>query len=225
MVKAIISLSGGMDSATVLACALENKREVFAISFSYGSKHQAYENSASIQIARHYGVQHRFIDLCTVMTGFKSNLLKTGGNIPEGHYEADNMKLTIVPARNIIFASILAGIAVSEGAEEIWLGVHTGDHAIYPDCRPDFVRTMEEAIQIGTDSHIKLVTPFLYDNKKIILRYGMINKVPYHLTRTCYKAQPTACGKCGSCQERLAAFEQLGVEDPIDYESREVLPR
>jgi 7-cyano-7-deazaguanine synthase len=225
MVKAIVSLSGGMDSTTVLASALES-REVLAVSFSYGSKHQMYENEASIKVAAHYNVPHKFIGLCDVMASFKSNLLKTGGAIPEGHYEADNMKLTVVPARNIIFASILAGVAVSEDASEIWMGVHAGDHAIYPDCRPGFVMAMENAIRKGTgNDRFMLISPFLYGKKQDILAYGLKNNVPYHLTRTCYKDQPVACGKCGSCQERLESFRLTGVEDPVEYESREVMPK
>lgn len=226
MVKAIVSLSGGMDSTTVLAAAIESGRDVIAVSFGYGSKHQMYENEASSMIAQHYNVPHRFINLCDVMASFRSNLLKTGGAIPEGHYEAESMKLTVVPARNIIFASILVGVAVSEDANSIWMGVHAGDHAIYPDCRSKFVLAMEKALQLGTgNDYLSIVTPFLYGDKQSILEYGIKHNVPYHLTRTCYKDQSIACGKCGSCQERLSAFKAVGVEDPIEYQSREIMSK
>ncbi len=216
--KAFVSLSGGMDSATVLQLALDMGREVEAVSFYYGSKHNRYENEAAKAIADHCRIPFRLIDWSSIAQGFHSNLMQDGGEIPEGHYQATNMSLTVVPARNLIFASILAGIAWSERAGEVWLGIHAGDHAIYPDCRPGFFNAMSLAVDMGTDGNVSLRAPFLYDTKFGILEYGSKHGVQYQLTRTCYKDQPIACGKCGACQERLEAFAQRGLKDPIEYE-------
>ncbi len=216
--RAIVSLSGGMDSATVLAEALAAEREVIAVGFCYGSKHNPFENEAARRLAVHYGLPFKLIDWTGVADGFKSNLLCSGGPIPEGHYQEATMSLTVVPARNLIFSSILAGLAWSVEAGEIWLGIHAGDHAIYPDCRPEFYRAMRAAVETGTDNRVTLIAPFLEVTKVEILRRGLGLGVPYGLTRTCYKDQPRACGKCGACQERLEAFQRNGVKDPVEYE-------
>jgi 7-cyano-7-deazaguanine synthase len=137
------------------------------------------------------------------------------------------MKQTVVPARNMIFASVLAGLAASTGADEVWMGMHAGDRAIYPDCRIEFVRSMCETIVLGTGMPIRLITPFVNDTKRDILKIGlgMAPPVPYHLTRTCYSDRPVACGRCGSCQERLESFKLLGLEDPLEYASREIMKK
>lgn len=223
--KAVVSLSGGMDSTTLLGRVMENECCVLTVGFTYGSKHNQYENEAARNVARHYGVPFRLIDLTSVMAGFKSDLMKSGGEIPEGHYEAESMKRTVVPARNMIFTSVLAGVAWSDEAEEVWLGIHAGDHHIYPDCRPLFYRCMNEAVQAGTDNRVVVRAPYLYLTKAQIVTEGVRLGVPYHLTRTCYKDSPIACGRCGSCQERLEAFKINRVSDPIRYESTEILPK
>lgn len=223
--KAIVSLSGGMDSVTVLADAVASERDVEAVGFYYGSKHNVFENAAAQEVAAHYGVPFRLIDLSSIMESFKSDLLLSGGDVPEGHYEQSNMSRTVVPGRNIIFISVLTGIAWTRDALEVWLGIHAGDHAIYPDCRPDFFTAQRAAVEFGTGHKVTLRAPFLFVNKQQILERGHELGVPYHLTRTCYKAQPMACGKCGSCQERLEAFAKLGRPDPIEYESRVLLPK
>lgn len=218
MKKIIISLSGGVDSAVTLAFALEQGCECLPVIFRYGSKHSRYESNAAVRIACHYKIPFRIIELTDVMKGFKSNLMMGGGEIPEGHYGNENMNQTVVPARNIIFISILSGLAQSIGAEEVWLGVHGGDHSIYPDCRPEFYCAMRRAIQLGTDGKVDVLAPFLYTNKIHIVQKGIPLGVPFELTRTCYKEQKLACGKCGSCIERLEAFSKNGIIDPIQYE-------
>jgi len=227
--KALVSLSGGMDSTTVLTAAFRQAQitggEVQAVSFCYGSKHNPYENLAAVQIAKHYGIQHELIDLSQVGALLNSNLLRSGGPIPEGHYQADNMSQTVVPGRNLIFISILTGLAWSRGLNSIWLGIHQGDHVIYPDCRIEFFDAMNSAVMHGTDHAVSLEAPFLRGDKTTIIEFGRANDTPYHLTRTCYKDQPIACGRCGACQERLEAFRNNGIEDPIEYEAREALAR
>lgn len=218
--SAVVALSGGMDSATVLGEAISRLgiKNVLSVGFYYGSKHNAFENVAAENVADYYGVPFNLIDLSETFKGFSSNLLLSGGEIPEGHYEDKNMSLTVVPGRNIIFASILAGYAWSMGKNSIWLGIHAGDHFIYEDCRPAFYKQMNEAIKAGTGNRVSLYAPFIDDTKVGILRRGLELGVPYELTRTCYKNSPIACGKCGSCQERRAAWKSLGKEDPTVYE-------
>ena len=130
------------------------------------------------------------------------------------------MKKTVVPGRNLIFASVMASLAESIEANEIALGVHAGDHHIYPDCRPEFIKTLDSVIYLSTDKKVEVVTPFVGLDKTLILLegYNQHPPVPYGLTRTCYKDQGTACGKCGSCRERLEAFASINKDDPIQYD-------
>lgn len=216
--KVVMALSGGMDSTTMLGLLIESRNNVECVSFSYGSKHNPYENEAARLVAAHYKVPLTHIDLSSVMGSFKSDLLTSGGDIPEGHYNDASMSRTVVPARNIIFLSILAGFAWSVDATAIAIGIHQGDHAIYADCRTEFYKAMDSAIYIGTDRRVEIIAPLLDEDKTDILYHGLSINVPYHLTRTCYKAQPLSCGKCGSCTERLEAFADMGIPDPIQYE-------
>ncbi len=195
---------------------MDENWEVECFGFDYGSKHSTYELPAAKRIASYYGVPFSIIDLTEIGRHLSSNLLKSGGPIPEGHYKAENMKLTVVPCRNIIFLSILAGIAESKKADIIAIGIHQGDHAIYPDCRLEFFRQMDRAIRLGTDGKVSLYAPFLSTDKTGIVKWGLQHGVPYRLTRTCYKDQPEPCGKCGSCVERLEAFEKNGAKDKTD---------
>ncbi|RLF30303.1 MAG: 7-cyano-7-deazaguanine synthase QueC [Thermoplasmata archaeon] len=215
----VVSVSGGMDSATVLRYS-DILGKTLAVNFTYGSKHNEYERECAVRLCQHFGIDLIRLDLSNVGKALKSNLLLSGGEIPEGHYEDENMKLTVVPGRNMIFTSILAGIAESNGAGKIFLGIHSGDHAIYPDCRPEFLIAMNDAVMAGTDNKVCLEAPFIYSDKESILRWGYEHGVPYEMTRTCYKHQPLACGKCGACQERLEAFRLIGKTDPVAYEEK-----
>jgi len=215
----IVALSGGLDSATMLAQCIAEGGTPFCISFYYGSKHNEYENKASIEIAEYYKVPLKHIDISGITQEFHSTLLKSGGEIPEGYYTDKNMSQTVVPARNLIFLSILAGIANSRDISTIGIAVHQGDHAIYPDCRPNFISSVQKTIELATDGQLNnLYTPFLFLTKTDIVKIGLDLSVPYHLTRTCYKEQELACGHCGACTERLEAFKLNGKEDPILYE-------
>lgn len=226
--KAVIALSGGMDSAALLGFAKAQGMEVVrALHFQYGSKHNQYEYGAAAAVAQHYGVPLQVVNLGELFgnLGSHSNLLLPEGDIPEGHYEAETMTQTVVHGRNMVFASILGACAWANSADIVYLGVHSGDHAIYPDCRPEFVYAMSDAVLYGTDEKVHLDAPFLDWNKTKIIEWGLQADVPFQYTRTCYKDQLISCGKCGSCQERLEAFANNGVEDPIKYESRELLPK
>ena len=211
-----------MDSATTLGYYLSKGHDVFPINFVYGSKHNIYEKECAIKLCKHYEINNLpIINLNFINDLFTSDLLKSGGEILEGHYESENMKSTVVPGRNLIFASILAGYAESINADHIALGVHAGDHAIYPDCRKDFIDSLKETINKSSDGKINVLAPFLNLNKAEILKigYNLPKKfiIPYEITRTCYSDRKLSCGKCGSCNERLEAFETLKISDPIEY--------
>jgi 7-cyano-7-deazaguanine synthase len=218
--KVVLGLSGGMDSATLCGYYLDKGYQVVPVSFNYGSKHNPYEIEMARKLADYWGLNIQYINLDFINSLFKSNLLSSGGEIPEGHYQQENMSQTVVPGRNIIFASIMAGYAWSIGAEIVAIGAHLGDHAIYDDCRAGFNAAMNAALIAGTGDRVRLEVPFQYLDKTGILKvgYGLKNPVPYELTRTCYKEQELSCGCCGSCQERLEAFKNIGVKDPIRYE-------
>jgi len=223
-----MGLSGGMDSATLLGLLLEQGCEVHCCQFLYGSKHSAYESQAAVNVVKFYlekgfPVHLEVFDLRQSFINFSSALLKTGGEIPEGNYTDISMKQTVVPGRNLIFISLMAGYAESIRASDVALGVHSGDHEIYPDCRPEFIVAAREVVKASTEGKVNIIAPLLAEDKTGILRIGMeLNPpVPYKLTRTCYKDQAASCGKCGSCVERLSAFNDLGLEDPIQYEDRE----
>lgn len=216
--RVLLSLSGGIDSATVLSLLLRQGYQVTAVSFYYASKHNAYENEAARQLAKYYEISLLEIDIASVMQAFESNLLLTGEAVPEGHYEHESMKKTVVPARNLIFISIMAGIAISKNIPIIALGVHQGDHFIYPDCRPDFIESARKTVELASDGQCTIMTPILHDNKASVVRLGIFSQLPFHLTRTCYTEDEIACGKCGSCVERLEAFEKNGMTDPIPYQ-------
>lgn len=214
----LIVLSGGMDSTTALAWAKSNHNVLGAVSFWYGSKHNDKEWEAAQQIARHYCVALNRVRLDFVAEQFKSDLLLTGGDVPEGHYADPSMKRTVVPFRNGIMLSIAAGFAESIGADAIVLGNHYGDHAVYPDCRKAFVDPMALAIKEGTYANIELLAPFTAIGKHDIAKLGADLGVPFELTWSCYKGGDKHCGKCGTCVERKEAFSLAGIQDPTVYE-------
>jgi 7-cyano-7-deazaguanine synthase len=218
--KAVIVLSGGMDSTTALAWAKNDPRVEVAgvLHFQYGSKHNRQELMAVEKIAEHYAVKLEVVHLADVARLFKSDLLNTGEAVPEGHYADESMKKTVVPFRNGIMLAIAAGYAESIGADMVVLGSHQGDHAIYPDCRVEFIGAMSHAIGLGTYAEIKTATPFQFADKTEIARTGHKLAVPFELTYTCYKGGEKHCGKCGSCTERREAFQLANVPDPTVYE-------
>lgn len=216
---AIVVLSGGMDSATALAWALKEGVSVIGcLSFEYGSKHNDREWEHAQRIAAHYDIPIKRVSLGFIGEHFESDLLKRGGDIPEGHYADESMKRTVVPFRNGIMLAIAAGYAESLGCESVILGNHYGDHAIYPDCRVSFIEPMAEAIKAGTYTQVSLKSPFARIDKTAIAKLGGELGVPYHLTYSCYKGEQKHCGKCGTCVERKEAFELSGVPDPTEYQ-------
>jgi len=217
--KVVVLVSGGMDSVTALNHAKAQGYEIAAgLSFDYGSKHNHKELPMAKWHCDQLGVDHRIVNLNFMDELFESDLLKSGGDIPEGHYEAENMKQTVVPFRNGIMLSIAAGYAESIGAEALVIAAHSGDHAIYPDCREDFMRPMAEAITAGTYEKIEVLRPFIQMRKEDIAKRGGELKVDFRQTWSCYKGGELHCGKCGTCVERIEAFALAGMEDPTIYD-------
>lgn len=222
--KTLYVLSGGMDSTVALAIAMthlgpDEKDRVETITFNYGSKHNDRENEAAKKIADHFGVKNTLVKMPFINELFKSDLLKSGGEVPDGHYADPSMKRTVVPFRNGIMLAIAAGFAESIGAKMIVLGNHAGDHAIYPDCRSSFTDPMSVAIREGTYAEIVVSRPFEKSNKTNIARFGADVKAPFALTYSCYKGGEKHCGSCGTCYERREAFRDAGLTDPTQYES------
>ncbi|HEY0944614.1 MAG TPA: 7-cyano-7-deazaguanine synthase QueC [Opitutaceae bacterium] len=220
----VVLCSGGMDSVTALHWARAHHRVVGALSFDYGAKHNAREIPFAAGHCAQLGVPHQIIRLPFVNELFASDLLQSGGAIPEGHYEAGNMKQTVVPFRNAIMLSIATGYAESIGGEALVIAAHGGDHAIYPDCREDFMRAMGDAMRLGTYAEVQLLRPFIAMNKGAIAAEGARLGVDFSHTWSCYKGGARHCGKCGTCVERREAFALAGLSDPTEYESVEPLP-
>lgn len=222
--KVVVLCSGGMDSVTALYAAARAHDVTAAVSFDYGSKHNHREIPFAAEHARHLGVRHEVIPLRFMDTLFSSALLSSGAEIPEGHYEALNMKQTVVPFRNAIMLSIAAGFAESIEAEGLVIAAHGGDHAIYPDCREDFMRAMGDAMRLGTYAEVRLLRPFIALTKGQIAGEGARLGVDFSRTWSCYKGGAIHCGKCGTCVERREAFAEAGLKDPTVYASTAALP-
>jgi 7-cyano-7-deazaguanine synthase len=220
----VVLCSGGMDSVTALHWARREHEVAAAVSFDYGAKHNHREIPFAAEHADKLGVRHLTIPLDFVNRLFASNLLQSGGPIPDGHYEAENMKQTVVPFRNGIMLSVACGLAESVGAAGVVIAAHSGDHAIYPDCREDFMRAMGDAMRLGTYAGVKLLRPFIALNKGQIAAEGARLGVDFARTWSCYKGGREHCGRCGTCVERREAFSAAGLTDPTLYASTEQIP-
>lgn len=214
--KSLIILSGGMDSVTLL----HDRREeiALAVTFDYGSNHNAREILCAIKNCEKLGIEHIIIPLSFIHDHFKSSLLEGAAAIPEGHYASENMKSTVVPFRNGIMLAIACGLAESRGLNRVLIANHYGDHAIYPDCRESFVEAMGEAMKRGTYAGVEIVAPYTSITKTDIARIGSEKGVDFALTYSCYKGGAKHCGKCGTCVERKEAMRDAGITDPTDYE-------
>jgi 7-cyano-7-deazaguanine synthase len=223
-VKVVVLLSGGMDSVTAFHAALREHEVVAGLSFDYGAKHHARELPMAVWHCTQAGIPHRVAPLGFVAEEFSSDLLSSGGAIPDGHYEEASMKSTVVPFRNGIMLSIAAGFAESRGAEGVVIAAHSGDHSIYPDCREDFLEPMARAIRAGTYTGIELLRPFVAMDKAAIARRGAELGVDFSRTWSCYKGGEVHCGTCGTCVERREAFLLAGLPDPTVYAAKGDLP-
>lgn len=222
--KVVVLCSGGMDSVTALHWARAHHVVTAALSFDYGAKHNHRELPLAAEHARELGVPHRVIPLDFIGQLFASDLLRSGGEIPEGHYADGNMRRTVVPFRNGIMLAAAAGFAESAGAQGLVIAAHTGDHTIYPDCREEFMRAMGAAMKAGTYAGVELLRPFIALTKGQIAAEGAKLGVDFRRTWSCYKGGAIHCGKCGTCVERREAFLQAGLPDPTEYEATPPLP-
>ena len=222
--KAVIILSGGMDSTTLLyemvhgtPDMFDNKppyEEVVALSFDYGQRHSKELPFAGLTCQK-LGVKHKTI---TLPLRFEGNALTGDIDVPEGHYADESMKDTVVPNRNGIMLSIAIGEAISRGFGTVGYAAHAGDHAIYPDCRPVFVEAITKMAELCFYEPVKLYAPFIHITKTDIVKVGKTIGVDYSLTWSCYKGGENHCGKCGTCVERIEAFRDSNNIDPMMVE-------
>ena len=177
------------------------------------------ELTVAANVCKDLGLNHKVVDISSINSLIGGSSLTSDIDVPEGHYEEESMKATVVPNRNMILLSLAVGYAVSIESTKVFYGAHSGDHAIYPDCRPEFVNRMNDVCKIANYEEVEIVTPYLDQSKIEILAEGLAMKLDYRNTWTCYNGRGKSCGKCGACQERLEAFEKNSVTDPLEYES------
>ena len=210
----LIILSGGMDSGVLLLDLLKRKFKPLAITFNYEAKHSCREIAAAKELTSKFSISHEVIELSFINNYLSSSLLKSGTNVPLGSYSDVNMSSTVVPFRNGIMLSIAAGIAESREIPFIFIGTHAGDSVVYPDCRKDFNKSMNEAIFFGTDSKIKFFAPYEKFTKKEIATNGKELDFPFELSWTCYVGKEKQCGECAACISRR---EAIGEDDLTAY--------
>ena len=215
---AIAVYSGGMDSTVMLYSMLEQGVDLRgAMSVDYGQKHRK-EILVAKEICERLGMEHRIVDLRSIATLFgSSGLTDSDTDVPEGHYEEVSMKQTVVPNRNMILISLATAWAIKKGAEAVAYAAHSGDHAIYPDCRESFANALDQAMQLCDWGEIRLYRPFVNSSKSEIVAEGHRLGSPLGSTWSCYKGGDLHCGKCGTCIERREAFHLAGVQDPTSY--------
>jgi 7-cyano-7-deazaguanine synthase len=216
--KVVLILSGGLDSTTLMYDLVKKygRDNVYALSFDYGQKHRK-ELLCARNSCKLLGVNHKIVGLGVLNQLAPSALTREDWKVPEGHYEAENMKQTVVPNRNMVLLSLATSYAIGLGADKLYYGAHAGDHHIYADCRKEFVDKMKEAIKICDFKKVELVAPYWNIDKGDIVIKGLKLGVRYEYTWTCYAGKKKACGKCGACCERLEAFKKAKKEDPIRY--------
>ncbi len=216
--SAVAVYSGGMDSTAMLYRMRELGIEIKgALSVNYGQKHFK-ELEVAASYCRELGIQHKVADLSGLQDLFgKSSLTNSDEDVPEGHYEEDQMKSTVVPNRNMILLATATAWAVSLEAEAVAYAAHGGDHAIYPDCREEFASALDKAIRLCDWSKVFLYRPFVRSNKAEIAALGARLGAGLEKTWSCYKGGELHCGRCGTCVERREAFYLAGVEDRTPY--------
>lgn len=219
----VVILSGGMDSTTLLYHVVETyeRNKIFALSIHYGQSHSR-ELEAAARTCQYLKIKQKILLLGNQLQDLLKGSSLTSSEIamPEGNYAEDNMKLTVVPNRNMIFLSLAIGYVISLGGDTVYYGAHAGDHTIYPDCRPEFVKAINKVASLSHFYPIKIEAPYLNKTKAFIASEGKRIGVNYLDTWTCYKGGIKACGKCGSCVERLEAFDLADMRDPLEYEDR-----
>ena len=223
--RALVLCSGGLDSTTLLALAVEKfgNENVYALSISYGQRHEK-ELKAARDVARYYGVEQRFLDLSAIFSDSSCSLLAhSDQDIPKESYaeqleqSSTSLVSTYVPFRNGLFLSSAASMALSLECSVLYYGAHHDDWAgnAYPDCSLDFVNAMNEAIVLGTGGELHMEAPFVQWSKADIVKKGLELNVPYELTWSCYEGGDKPCGVCATCIDRVRAFELNGIIDPL----------
>lgn len=213
--EAVLILSGGVDSTTLLYKMLEEGYQVQALTFNYAQRHKK-EIDCARRIADLLGIPHRIVDLRSVFEILGDSALLGGKDVPECHYTEEAARQTIVPNRNMIFLSVAAGYAEAREIPEVFYAAHKNDSTIYPDCRAEFVEALAPAIKLATAWHpVELKAPFVNLTKAEIVRLGLGLKVPYELTWSCYRGLEMPCRSCPTCVEREEAFALSGSVDPL----------
>lgn len=218
----IAVVSGGLDSVTMAyQLARQQREEIHIVAFNYGQRHQC-ELDYARQCATDLNAPYDEIDLRNVGKLLSGSALTDDIEVPHGNYDSENMAVTVVPNRNAIFLTVAFGVAVARNATAVAAAVHGGDHFIYPDCRPDFVRAFDAMQRLACEGtgnpQLHLETPFLDCDKSEIVRIGTQVGVPFEKTWSCYEGGAQHCGKCGTCTERREAFAKAGVADPTQYQ-------
>ena len=221
MSRAIAIVSGGLDSVTLAYLLHAEGYELHLLSFDYGQRHKKELAFAEL-CAKRLSADFDVVDLSSITRFLKGSALTDAIPVPDGHYAAPNMAITVVPNRNAMMLSVAYAVAIAEQARVVAFGVHAGDHFIYPDCRPTFIAAFDAMQQVAVegfgDPHLRLEAPFMHMSKDQIVRLGTSLQVPYIDTWSCYKGGDKHCGTCGTCVERKEAFELAGVIDPTEYE-------
>ncbi|MEX2375159.1 MAG: 7-cyano-7-deazaguanine synthase QueC [Dehalococcoidia bacterium] len=219
---AVVVLSGGMDSTVLAYQSVGLFERVDLVSVDYGQRHRT-ELAYAAATAQRLGCQHDVVQL-PIGSYLDGSALTDGTvDVPHGHYAADTMTATVVPNRNAMLISVVYGIAVARSANAVLVGVHAGDHHVYPDCRPEFIEALDRALRIGNEGvgNVTLEAPFVRRSKTDICRLGGHLGVAWQETWSCYEGGDIHCGRCGTCVERREAFWDAGVEDPTEYRDRD----
>jgi 7-cyano-7-deazaguanine synthase len=217
-VKVVAIVSGGLDSVTLAHEIVGDGHELTIVSVDYGQRHRDRELACALACADRLRAAWVPIDLTSLqgtLTG--SALTDATVEVPDGHYSDESMRSTIVPNRNMVLLALAGAVAVAQGASVIMTAVHAGDHAVYPDCRPGFIDSLDLALRMGTDQHVRIMAPYVGLTKAEIVKRGVRVGVPWNETWSCYRGEQVHCGTCGTCVERREAFEVAGVIDPTEY--------
>jgi len=216
--KAVVIVSGGLDSTTLLYWVLKQGYEPYVLSFDYRQRHRK-ELEFAKKTCRKLGAKHRIVDLTSIHELLQGSALTSREiKIPEEHYSHESQKATIVPNRNAIMLNIAVGYAISIGADRVFYAAHYNDRAVYPDCRWEFVQSQNITAKLANDKpELEIIAPFVHKTKTEIVKIASELGVPFEDTWSCYKGEEKACGICGTCRERIEAFQLNKLRDPVEY--------